>query len=219
MKISARTSALFLAAIVAVAAAAACSGNSGGGTPTAVPTPFTPTNCQVVWLTASSSNAATFQTYVVDMPIANWVSGTKSFAPGLGANAGIFYYQLDVQQATAKAVGLATAGSFSVTVGGTGAGQATAVTDSDPQSYYDSAHPVIGAFLATGGTGSFTGQWSDPDPAANPTFGTGTVTVLFQGSSLELGRDASFALCYDANAFAPESAVDRGLRFVNRYSL
>lgn len=211
---------LALAAVFTVSiAGAACSGGGGGGTATATPTPFTPTNCQLVWLTASSSNAATYNTYVIDMALSNWVTGAKSFSTGGASNMGTFYYGLDLQLAKAAAVGLATSGTYNVTVGGTAAGQPVSFDDADPQSYFDAANATIGGFLATNGVGQFSGEWSDPSPAANPTFGSGLVTILYQGSSLAIGTDATFGLCYDANAFAPETPAERGLHFLSRTQL
>ena len=196
--------------------AAACSGSSGSGTPTATPTPFTPTNCQLVWLTASSGSGATYNSYVVDMPLAQWTSGVKSYSAVAGGNEGTFYYGLNLQNATSAAVALATNGSFNVTVSGTAATNPVMFADTDAQSYFDAANPVIAGFLATDGTGTFSGEWSNPDPAANYTFGSGTIHILYQGSNLQLGTDATFGFCYDANAFAPLSHSERGLRFLSR---
>ena len=207
-----------LIALAASTVAAACGGKSGGGTPTASPTPFTPTNCQLVWLTSSSANNATYNSYVVDMPLAQWTTGAKTFSAVAGGNEGTFYYQLDLQQATSAAVGLATNGTFNVTATGTTKALPVMFADSDPQSYFDAANVIVGAQIATNGVGTFDGEWSDPDPAANYTFGSGTVAVLFQGSNLSLGADGAFGFCYDQNAFAPQTPAQRGLRFLSRAS-
>jgi hypothetical protein len=197
-----RATLLLVAALGAMTVASACSTGKSGGVATATPTPFVATNCQVVWLTASSSAAGTYNAYLIDMPVANWgSSGVRTFGQQIE---GIFYYGLDLQQATAQEVGLTTAGTFTVsTSGGTQAGGSIVLSDSQPHSYYDAANPS-GGFLATDGVGSFDGVWSNPAPDANPTYGIGTISILYQGSSLKLGQDASLGLCYDQDAFAPE---------------
>jgi hypothetical protein len=81
-------------------------------------------------------------------------------------------------------------------------GQKIGVSDSSPHTYFDAANPS-GGFLATDGVGSFTGVWSNPAPNANPSPGSGTVTVVYQGSSLVLGIDETLAICYYQDAFAP----------------
>jgi hypothetical protein len=203
--------ALSLAGLVAAAViVGACGGGGGSSNPVASPTPFNPTNCQVAWLTAAASQAGAYQVYVIDMPIANWTTGTKAFSPSAGGNSATFYYELDLSTSVAKAIGHASSGSFAVTAGGTTAGDSISVTDSAGVTLFD-ATGLSGAVIASGGTGTFDGVWSDPSPNANPVFGSSSsaISVVYAGSSLSIGAQGSLGICYQQSSFAPLTPLER----------
>src|SRR5439155_19073090 len=94
---------------------------------------------------------------------------------------------------------LATAGTFLVTLPATSAlaiGAPVHLADDTPQHYFllDTAGN-LGPDQGASGTGHFDGVWSKPDQI-HVTPGTGTIAVLFQGSSLSMGADNSYARCY-----------------------
>lgn len=211
---SSRAAALFVVGVAALAVgAAACGSKSSSGHPTPSPTPFTATNCEIGWFTAQAAPGK-YDAYVVDMPLASWTSGTKTF-DGSGT-LGTFYRGLDLSSQAYDVAAVATAGTFLVSVSnGTAAGESVGFTDPDVQAYEQG-----GVAVATGGDGSFHGVWSDSGPASNPSYGAGTINMMWQGSSFLLGQDAALAVCYDASAFesasrAPSSALLRGVLLPN----
>ena len=53
---------------------------------------------------------------------------------------------------------------------------------------------------------TFTGEWSDPDPEAQLTNGTGMAAIMYLDSSLELGSSGRYAVCYSAAQAATAEA-------------
>ena len=208
---------LFACALGAAAiAAAACSGSkskSAAGSPTPSPIVFNPTSCQVVWVTDQTApNVIDY--YVVDAPVSVWAAGTTTagFFQGDPSGAtdvtGAYVRGFDVATQTRQAAMVATSGTFQISLASTnpiGAGQPVSELDSTPQDYFLLAtNGALTVDEGASGTGSFDGQWSKPqDP--NVTHGVGTVTVMFDGSSLIMGQSFSYALCYEKTAFAPQT--------------
>lgn len=193
-----RSSAVLLAAALATIAVAggACSGGSKSNAhPTPSPTPFTPTNCQIAWFTAEAAPGK-YDVYVVDMPAADWTTGTKNYG---GTHNGIFYKGFDLSAQVNAASALATAGTFMITVSsGIAVGESVAFSDPDPQGYVTG---VPGSVIGSGGVGTFHGVWSDPSPSGNPSFGAGTVSLVWATTSFTLGQDATMGICYSGTAF------------------
>lgn len=177
-------------------AGAACSGESKSNAhPTPSPTPFNPTNCQIAWFTAEAAPGK-YDVYVVDMPTADWTTGSKNFG---GTHNGIFYKGFDLSAQVHTASALATAGTFMITVSsGTAVGESIAFNDPDAQGYVTG---VPGSVIGSGGIGTFHGVWSDPSPSGNPSFGAGTVSLVYQTTSFTLGADATMAMCYSGTPF------------------
>ena len=188
-----RRGVLSLAAAMAVAS---CSGDSGGPqTPS-----FDPTACSLLWYRARP--AGIFDLYKVEMPAADWTSGTHAFDGT--SRLGVFYYGLfdgdgdGLFEGSADAAS-ATSGSFTLDVDGVDEGDAVVFDDPTLQSYLGLGAVVI----ATGGTGGFDGVWSSPDVdggGEDPEYAdTASIAVAYEGSSLALGSIAygAFGLCWD----------------------
>ena len=202
--------ALFLAvATMSVAVAAACSGGGGNGTgtsptPTGSPTPQTPDSCQIVWFSPDGTNPLLKDEFVVDAPIADWTSGPLTYT--VNSPLGVFFDNVDtsVTPATAQAAAETTAGTFTVTLAnGTTSGGAISFSDTTNQIFYslNLTTGVVGAKVASNGTGTFSGVWSDPRPAA-PVGGNGNIVIFWQGSSRNIGGGGMYAQCYHASTFS-----------------
>lgn len=193
---------LAVALLASVVAAAACSGGGGSGgahspTPTVSPTISPPVDaCQVVWESLDSSGTGTTNVFLVDAPPADWASGELEYS--VNNPVGVFYYGYDAATRTASAAAATTAGAFEVGLGdGTVTGGTVSFTDSTAQTFFalDLGSGQVGMQVGSGGTGGFTGVWSD-STAANPTLGTGSVTLAWMGSNFTLGTLDSYATCY-----------------------
>lgn len=211
---------LLLALGVASVAGAACSGGGGGGDSSTTPTPtptssLPPDSCQIVWL--SSSAAATggvprWNMFLVDAPLADWQTGVPSYT--VNSPIGVFYYGYDRATHDAEAAAVTTAGSFQLGLGsGTDVGGTVDWNDTTPQSFFalDLVSGVVGAQVASGGTGTFSGTWSDP-AVETTNGGTGSVSVAWMGTNFSIGGLGSFAKCYHA------SALDRRERIATTIS-
>lgn len=181
---------------VAAIAAVSCSGDGGGGPN---PEPFEPTDCAVLWYRARA--AGRFDLYKVEMPAADWTTGTRAYDGT--SRLGVFYYGL----LDADADGLfeqwedaasATSGDFTITVAGLQDGDAVTFADTQAQSYVG----LGGVLLAMGGTGGFAGVWSPheiDEGAADPTFAEdASMALAYSGSSLSFGSDSygAFGYCW-----------------------
>lgn len=200
--------------VAAGVGAASCSSSGGSGKATPSPTPFVPTDCALLWENVTASN--TIDAYEIDMPVANWTSGVKTCDTTSNRCAYLLGYDPNTQ--TVTAAGQATSGTFQVTVGTLDKGQPVSFVDSDQQAYFDATVPAgmpLGAQVASGGIGSFSGVWSDPGAGVAPTLGTGTITVMVAGSSKVFGLSSAgtvagaFGVCEVTSPFAPLSIVDR----------
>lgn len=196
-----RSTLLAATTVLAIATALACSGGGGGGssespTPTPTGSPLPADSCQIVWLTPDGTDPFLNDEFIVDAPIASWVTGTQTYS--VNSPVGVFYDNVDSAGNIASAA-VTTAGSFDLTVGnGTTIGGALTFTDSSVQTFYslNLGTGVVGAQVTTGGTGTFTGVWSASSPPY--TSGNGNITIAWQGTSLNLGALGKYARCYHA---------------------
>ena len=85
---------LDLGLLLPVAAAVAFAACNGGGdddddTTSPSPTPVQVDSCQVVWATPDPGGESSFDFFLVDAPLAQWTTGTKSYTVngplGIGA--------------------------------------------------------------------------------------------------------------------------------------
>ena len=197
---------LLATALVTLAVAvAACSGKGSCkncGVPKGV------TNCQVDWAN-SGSVTGRYDVYLVDLPIADWNSGTKdyNFTPGDQINA-VFYKNLLI---TSNGPGdyasraMTTSGQFSITVVGTAIGTTVAFNDAGGHQFWNvTGGNQIGVYQGSGGAGQFNGQISDP---ANIVPGTvsSLVALTYQGTSMSVGALTRYSVCYAkaGSGFAP----------------
>lgn len=211
---------LLLAGCCAAVVASACTAGSSKGKNNASPTPTTLDHCQVVWASTGSSQGR-YDLFVVDMPIADWTSGTKNYdisVPGSEHEA-IFYNEYDANASPTPVYlsrGITTNGDFSVTVAnGTTTGQSVGFVDSSGQLFWAlDGQNNIGNMIGSNGTGNFTGVWSDPATGANPTPGVGVINITYEGTQESVNGPPNafitYAVCYDAGGhFAPESSTER----------
>ena len=204
---------LLASAVAASATFVACSGPGGDdddddGT-------INPTHCQVLW-----SNVGQFQqrydVYVVDMPIEEWVTqGTeeRTYTLDVGSErVAVFYDELDFATDQYDSRAITTAGTFSIAVASTSTGTPVQLDDPGAQQFFEvDGQANTGMFVGSGGIATFTGVWSDPDPAEPPDAGQGSVLLTYHGTALEIGVDfVNFAVCYDEDeTFAPPTALQR----------
>ena len=168
--------------------------NTATPTPTASPTP-TPSSatCSFVWATDYSSVDGTIDFYEVDVLKDNFNANTNTFGD---TAVGYFVVGYDPNSGSVTiAAGMSTAGAMAMTAAGTNMGDAVTFTDSASHTFFDAtdlfngASQVLGAEIATGGTGDFTGNLSDPNPANAATPGTGTITATDLSANSEIFGD------------------------------
>ena len=140
--------------------------------------------CEIVWI-ATGSSASTANLYVVEVPMTEWTTGTKTFGDTIG---GIFLYEAD-EEGNAVETAEAANGSFELTVAGTNVGDAVQFSDLDAQTYDGETQTGV----ADDGRGDFDGVLSDPE-AETPPAGTGSIAITYAGASLTIG-DESMAYC------------------------
>lgn len=217
---------LLLATLLSsMAVAAACTGDDdddgGSPTPTGSPTPFNAVGCQIVWVTRdppTQSNIIDY--YIVDAPIGTWVTGTAQFFQGdtTGVTNVTGAFQNDFNIATDDGVEAmaATSGDFRLTVADTNAGSAVSFDDLVAQEYFviDSANNFAES-QGDSGTGSFSGTWTPPG-SSTVVEGSGTIDVLYHGSSLVMGQTLSYALCYDAGSSFTTMSREQKIRAAGR---
>ena len=194
---------LLLGATIAMALVAAFACTSGGpfgghNSPTGSPTNPQVDTCKIVWWNTAQANVAHQDLFQIDAPLADWVTGTAGYA--VNSPVGLVYLDKDptTQTSIAAAAAICTAGSFDLVLGNATATSASiAFFDGAPQPFYalNQTNGTIGAYVGTGGAGTFHGVWSDPAGTA-PIPGTGTVTVVWEGTTLTLGQQGSYAICY-----------------------
>lgn len=192
-------STLFAATLLAVTAVsfAACSGDDDGGDgadPT--PTPAFPADrCHIVWSTESEERTDLF---VLDAPFANWVtSSSHALVTGTGGFRATYLGDYEVGTDSAAVVAAVTTGTIAIATGEPGPSVFLDFENEVPRPLFhvDTAgNPT--AFAGSGGTGTFSGFWSDPW-SANVVPGSGTISVLVDGTSRTLGSDVSYAVCYE----------------------
>jgi hypothetical protein len=184
-----------------------CSGDGGGGPQ---PEPFEATHCAVLWYRARA--AGRFDLYKVEMPAADWTSGSHAYDGT--SRLGVFYYGL----LDADADGLfeqyedaasATSGDFTITSGGLDDGDTVTFQDTQEQSYFGLGNVLV----AVGGTGGFEGVWSSheiEDGGASPAFAEdASIALAYSGSSLAFGSASYGAFGYCWQDPPPSSAFAR----------
>jgi len=199
-----------LGAVSLLASVAACSDEQGADDPL----PITPTRCAVYWARENTlDDPPSLDFFAVDQPISAWDTGPGSYGGPQGAERdGTFAYRSpDGSLSLAESIGVATDGDFDLVIEGVAGGDDVTFTDSTGQALVDGRVVMAPPTVGTAGAASFTGVWSalDADTSSAIDWGTGTVTILYLGSSItlggaELGGMSSYAQCYDAEAaFAP----------------
>lgn len=201
---------LVFVATATAAVAVACSGGGAAGddtTTTPTPTPSPVDACQIVWVSADADSSLR-DVFLVDAPLADWTTGANSYA--VTSPLGLYYRGKDPSNPAAFALSAAacTSGAFDLVLGnGTVTSASIAFNDSAPQTFFafDESNAEIGAFVGTGGTGSFSGLWSNPQ-SPDPIPGSGTIEIHYLGTSLVLGGITSYATCYAHQSFTERTA-------------
>lgn len=206
--------------------ATACPGGGGGDDDDdddAGTTPVQQDACQIVWASADATLPAVFDFFIVDADKSDWVGGTLDYS--VNAPSGFLYNEHVLPSASnpnpvPASAAVTTAGTFQLTVGnGTTTGGTVTFDDSPGQMFYALQYSTgtIGGLVGTGGAMTFTGEWSDPDPDAQLTNGSGLAEILYLDSSLQLGVYGSYAVCYSASqAATAQSRTEFTLRRVLR---
>lgn len=167
--------------------------------PSPTPTPYPGTYCSVLWTTPGSA-AGLFNMYEINMPAAMWTSGTRTFDD---VNVlGLYYRDFDPIANDVVLFGYADGGTFDLTVAGRQPGQTVTISDSSQQTYLD-AFGMVAGVIATGGEGSFTGVWSNPDSvgedfpeSAGADVGTGTIAIRDAAGNHTLGSTMAYGICF-----------------------
>jgi hypothetical protein len=173
--------------------------------PTPTPPPASGKTCSFVWLTDWTDIDGTYDFFEVDVDSGLWTNATNAYD---GTNVvGYWVSGYDpVFGDILYGAGLSNDGAIALNVAGTTMGDAEAFTDTASHTFYDAADyllgnsATVGGPVATGGTGNFTGNLSDPDPNANVTPGQGSITISDGTTSETFGLDAvqptvSYAAC------------------------
>jgi len=221
-----------LAALAAVAlSATACPGGGGDDDDDddddAATTPGITDVCQIVWASPDAAIPAVFDFFLIDAPKSAWIGGTLDY--NVNSPIGVLYNEKSLPSKgnpnpIAASAAITTAGNFTITLGnGTATGGTVTFSDAPGQMFYD-LHPVSGqitGLVGTGGSATFDGEWSDPDPNATLVNGTGLAYITYLDSSLTLGiNDQSYAVCYSsATAATVEARSAQTLERVLRQSL
>lgn len=191
----------WMAALVMAGAVSACGGSSDRETAGTDPNPDTlplmagtggtgpATHCEVVWEARSPENPELIDGYLVNMPIADWVSADQTFE---GEHYGIVILGFDPASGVYQRALVATVGGFQLQSNGTAVGDAAAITDLTG-SYVD----VDSGDLTDGAvSGGFAGAWTG-GAEATPS-GEGSVTLTLEGTERTLGADAAtWSFCYE----------------------
>lgn len=169
---------------------------AGCGGPKPVEETTGPTNCQVVWVSPGSVTER-YDVYFVDMPIADWTSGTKSLqrVPG-EQRVAVFAADYDFTTSSYASRAMSTAGSITVTVGGTADGDAVTVADAGGHVFFDAdGSDVLGLEAGNGGAASFNGVWSPADAPVPGDVG-GQAQLDYHSAPQTVGDYTRFAYCY-----------------------
>src|SRR5579859_6843812 len=151
-------------------------------TPTATPTPPPKTatgTCSFVW--ANDNGDGTLDFYEVDIAGALWNNTTVAFQ-GTAA-VGYFVLSYDPVSNTFVQAGLANSGAIALSVTDMNKGSAAGFTDTashtylDATAYFSGASNSLGGPSGSGGTGSFSGNLSDPNPSTAVTPGAGSINL------------------------------------------
>ena len=188
-------------------------------TPTPIPTP-TPAaitaSCSIVW--ANDNQDGTFDLYEVDVDGRDW---TTSNTVAVDGTAVVGYYVLgyDPTFGAFDYAGQATNGSIALNVAGVSQGDATSFSAATPLTYWDATNWWSGTSSglegqsATGGTGTFSGALSNPDPTSAITPGAGVVDMTIYGTEGTFGgataTEFDYAVCDTTSSLVPQRATFR----------
>lgn len=200
MNVALRVLGLTLTATLVASVAVSCGGGGGDDDDDGATTTSTPANvdyCQIVWATPDEG---VFDVFLVDAPIGQWTSGTKSY--GINSPIGVFYNNQPADQSQpALSAAITTSGQFSlVLANGTTTAAGVEFSDASVQNFYayGQSNGVIGMKVGTGGTGTFSGVWSPPEGPI--TGGSGNITIAYEGTARLIGAQGAYAICYDRSA-------------------
>ena len=164
--------------------------------PPVTPTP-TPqlTRCEVYWLSTNGAITADWDVFVVDAPITDFTTGDHPYD---SINRfGEFLSQYDPNTGSYAAVAIASSGTYSLTVpAGTAIGSSIDFADASAETLYDAGGAALGAVIATGGDGTFTGTFSDFSAGGTLVPGSGSARITYGGVTRQLGTLGSYAGCY-----------------------
>lgn len=185
---STRAGLFALATLVAVTAACSAGGDSGSDTKP---------SCQILWASLGAGQGL-YDVYLVEMSEEKWVDGgTRELSYEDGVF-GMFYDEFDDVTGDYQMRGVATAGAFSLTSSLSAPpapGDPVGFKDLVGQAYFNlDDEGVLGAVIASGGAGTFAGEWSPETGTVVP--GAGTTLMAVAGTSLELGTFVRYAQCY-----------------------
>ena len=169
-------------------------------TPTPTGTPLAASTCSFVWATSYVDIDGTYDFYEVDVNGAAWNNATAAF----GTDAvGYFIVGWNPNDNSIYSAGMAIDGAIVLNVAGQAMGEAANFSDAGGKTFYDAydyftgASTTLGAVIADGGAGFFTGVLSDPDPNAPATAGGGSVDATdTAGFSETFGGSTQYDLDY-----------------------
>lgn len=195
-----------LLAVSLGAIAVACSGGGGddddsGTTPS--PTPVAVDYCQVVWVSQEPivTTTTNYDIFLVDAPLASWTTGTKSYGVSApGTFLGVFYDGRFDANEPARNAAVTTSGTFDLVLAdGTTTDAGVEFEDTTTQTFFslDQATGSVSSMTGTGGTGFFSGQWSNPDALPVTPGEAGLITITYNGTSQQIGTSGIYAICYD----------------------
>ncbi len=161
------------------------------------------TNCTIAWISPGTTTGK-IHAYLLDLPVASWVSGTGSFDGSTRIGALLY----DYASGSAVDQAIAPSGTFDLSVAGYNTDDSVDFFDSTSQSYTANSGLTV-----SGGTGSFLGKITDPS-STSPVPGEGVIAMMYNGVSLSLGDNGSYSQCYDAAAFGPMTPAQRLARLL-----
>lgn len=167
--------------------------------PTPTATPAGSGYCSFFW--GNDNGDGTIDFYEVDVADGAWKNDTAAFAPSVAVGYFILgYYPPDN---TFVQAGMSTSGSIALTVSDTNMGSDAGFADLTANTYLDAtdyfagmSNTISNQQTGSGGTGSFTGKLSNPDPATDVDPGTGTIDITINGFHGTIGGADAFTLDY-----------------------
>ena len=175
-------------------------------TPTATGTPSAETmQCSFVWSTSYVAIDGTYDFYEVDVAGSKWANTTNAFLADMSVS-GYYIIGYNPTAQTILAAGMSIDGAIALNVSNTAMGTAAGFTDTASHTFYDATDyfngvsTQLGGAVATGGTGNFAGNLSNPDATTAVTPGTGSIDAT-DGTTTETfggpndGTNLDYAVC------------------------